>query len=321
MDLCKSQTIIYGCLAWYGLGLFGCLTTDFNEHADGVFFCTSTDQCNEGQKCVLERCDNDDGPQLIIKEPEPLARVSFAPAIDLTVQIGGSGLALVTPDSADLDGSGYIEVYLDGEKLARLTQGTVAEGVLLRQTLESLSPGVHYLEARSFRANGVPYQQPSATAHTHFWIDDGSPQIALLSPRPDQPHLLGRALDVEIAVLNYDFIRPEFDDASTTPGLGHAHIYLGQDDYPDCLPACNGNYEVSVYPDGSELVRRMSGTVPQTPAMQTPLRVTTSLNFSGHFPVPSQSLDPDDPFWTDESNLDSLVNHSVTIQLVNHMVD
>lgn len=306
--------------------LAGCYNADFDIDADGVFRCDADSDCPSTHACVLAVCRADAGPQLSIEGPEEGSTFQAGTAVVFPLSLSGSDLTLDSPGATDINGSGFLRIEVDG---AVFGDPVVSGNVSQTQTIDlgMLEGGLHRIRVRAFRLDGTVYDNPSATADVAFWVDDGAPHIGIRSPWPGDPHPVGVVLPVEIRCLNCAFIEP--DQASGTRiddpvPEGHTHVYYdrregieGTLDYPACLPDCNFEYaqDGSIKPTGSGTTNRVTGSTGEVPTKPGSLTITASLNYTGHFPYPSDNLDP--TMWAASPELvGQLVHDSIKIELV-----
>lgn len=309
-----------------GLGLAllagGCYGGNFDPGAGGVFACDSDDQCPADQLCVLSICVIDDGPHLEITGPEPpfgqfpAGTTSF----NLTVVDGASsGFALGPSGSGD----GHLRIFVDGEELDPIEEGSLSQGVDLDDIpLQATKGGVHRVRVMAVDTTGKPIGLPSATADRMFFVadPDGDPQIAVLEPFPQWPsaplvpqdyYSVGEGFSIVIASKGFDWADP--DGTENMDGQYHTHVYV-LDDYPDCLPGCNDDYVGSLKPGASST---SSGPLVDgeatimLPTAPTRLTVTAGLQWNTHTPYPAPTIDEAD--W-DQTVRNGLVNDRVVIE-------
>lgn len=307
--------------------LAGCYTAEFAEDVDGVFACVSTDDCASGLSCVRGVCVSDAGPVVEIAGPEENTVFDVSASVVFPINIAGSDLALAEPNGTHEAGRGYLRVLVDGEALpSPIIDGSLDGSVSELVDLGILEGGFHRIRVQAFGLDNERYENPSATAEVGFWVDDGLPHIGVRSPWPGDTYTVGEPMDVEVVCHNCTFIDPELaasDRVDEPFPEGHSHVFFdrregvsGMLDYPACLPACNFDYATngSIKPSGEAGQNRVQGVVLQVPTKPGALQVTASLNYTGHFPFPSDSLDP--AVWTaDPELMQQLVFDSISVEL------
>ena len=227
----------------------GCYDGQFDPDASGVFLCASNDECPEGQECFNGVCLADEGPALTIQGPEPfqlIAAENTEALSSFTVTIRGSDLVLTDSNQA-VEGEGYISLMIDGmDVTGRIVVGDLATGLTTDpQDLSAIAVGPHRLRVRAFYGNGEPYLNPSASTETIFFIDDGTPQVAIVEPRPGQIQATTGPMAVTIAAINWTW---NSAGSAVAEREGHTHTY-SLPNYPACLTAepssdeyCNFKY-------------------------------------------------------------------------------
>lgn len=323
MKLTRPSTLLL-----LGAGLFtGCYSAAFDSGANGVFACEDTSECPDNMECVLRVCVADDGPQLKINGPEGPFQ-AFAPGtteFDLAV-VDSSNQSFVLGEPGT--GDGYVRIWLDGEEIAPITEGDLAQGFGRNGvTIPAPVVGVHRVRVIVVDPAGEPIFSPGASADRVFFVseeppmgEEPTPQVAILKPFPkwnDAPLTVrdyfevATPFELEIASNDFDWTDPSGTDH--VDGQHHTHVYLISE-YPDCLPGCNNDYVASLKPSASvsnnaDIVDGEAGaTLPTEP---TRLRVTAGLQWNSHTPFPAPSLMEDD--WTDDVR-DGLVNDFVDIE-------
>lgn len=293
-----------------------CYSADFDERASGVYSCEADADCSEGYVCDVFACVDDTGPRVQVLGPEPLSRTTFGEAeLEVTVEVGE---LTFTQSSGHDEGEGFVQILLDGEVVVtRYDEGDAADGVVVPVALDGLGPGPHHLTAMAMFGDDVPYPNPSASAHSVFFLDDGSPQAAIVSPAPNSLHLVDRPLEVRVGTINFDMVvsgpachLDAFEageceglpDPATYDQQGHAHMYL-LDDFPACLGGgdggddCVNKYVASVRPKSQEEAENPDGVVGEIEATSFTdpgiVWLSTGLQYSDHSPYPSI----DDPIY------------------------
>jgi hypothetical protein len=239
----------------------GCYKIDFDETLSGVYYCVSDSECGDSQACFQSRCVDDSGPQVIVTGPEPLQNVAFGTAT-LTANYQIQNFT-ISDANAVVEGEGKVQVSIAGTDIAATAMIEAAD-----LDISSLAPGAYRLFVQAVYGDGTPYENPSASAYTTFYVEDENPerpQIAIVSPPPGYVHILGEPLDVTVAVRNFTLqdagtdcrIDEGCDPWAVDPGClpacpvvpaGHPHVYM-LDNFPACLsasPTCNGDYVLSM---------------------------------------------------------------------------
>lgn len=318
--------------ATLGLGLCaslcaGCYLAEFDEEADGIFACEADEDCGSSFTCVRSFCISDEGPAVAIDGPEESSVFDAGQAVVFPLALHGSDLDLDEPNGTHEPGRGYLLVEVDGEELPmRFISGSLDGSVTETLDLGIMDGGFHRLRVKAIGLDNEPYGNPSAVADVGIWVNDDLPHIGVRSPWPGDTVTAGDPLDVEVVSLNCTFIDPNLaasDRVDDPVPEGHTHIYLdrregvdGELDYPDCLPECNFDYAGggSIKPEGESGQTRVNGTLLQVPTEGGSLRLTASFNYTGHFPYPSDNLDP--ALWTETPELrEQLVNESIVIEI------
>lgn len=256
----------------------GCEVTAVEDDLEGVFPCEVTEDCPGDQHCVAGTCYLEEPPSILLLSPEEEQALPYAgdgSAAAVAIGLTGAGLQLVDP-AVEPDpeyGSGYVVVELDGVEVARFTAGTL-EGAVSTADIEfDGQPGAHRLEATAHFADGRPYDGPGATVRRLFWVDDGLPRVGFKSPFPgDTLGLEPRLMEVEIATINFEFVK-------TTPTMvvangGHGHIHYGAR-FPACVddPSCDNDYIGIIAPQAPAFTAVGQASVPAAPAGAADLSV------------------------------------------------
>ena len=314
-------------LAFSASATAGCYLAEFDEEADGIFTCQADDDCGPAFTCVRSFCISDEGPSVTIDGPEESSVFDADQAVVFPLALRGSDLDLDEPNGTHEPGRGYLVVEVDGEALPDLViSGSLDGSVTETLDLGLMEGGFHRLRVKAFGLDNEPYTNPSAVADVGIWVNDGEPHIGVRSPWPGDTFTAGAEMDVEVVSLNCTFIDPNLaasDRVDDPVPEGHTHIYLdrregveGTLDYPDCLPECNFDYAGggSIKPDGEAGQTRVNGTLLQVPSESGSLKLTASFNYTGHFPYPSDNLDP--ALWEETPGVrDQLVNDTIVVEL------
>jgi hypothetical protein len=239
----------------------GCYTVDFDETLSDVYYCVSASECGDSQTCFQSRCVDDSGPKVVVTGPEPLQNFAFGTAT-LTANYNIQDFT-ISDANAVVEGEGKVLVSIAGTDITTTAMIEAAD-----LDITSLAPGAYRLLVQAVYGDGTPYENPSASAYTVFYVEDENPerpQVAIVSPPPDYVHVLGEPLDVTVAVRNFTLqdagtdcrIDEGCDPWSVDPGClpacpvvpaGHPHVYM-LDNFPACLsasPTCNGDYVLSM---------------------------------------------------------------------------
>jgi hypothetical protein len=265
-----------------------CLAPALDEAPDGTFACDGDGDCPDAHVCQLGRCWSGQAPRLEIRTPEA-DEVLAAVAEDstgtrvLVVGLGGTGLELVDPhdDGAAALGQGMVEVVVDGEVQATVTQGDLVSGIGVEVAMADV-PGAHRIAARALRADGTRYANPGAFATQLVWIDDWRAHVAIVRPWPGE-RLPSDETDIEIEVASLNFVFAATESTGTDP-YGHAHVHLDAE-FPACVtePSCDCCYLAVAMTTGGESRRAVGvGVLPAADAGPTTL--TAVLRTTGHQP-------------------------------------
>ncbi len=296
-----------------------CFTAQFDGDADAVFFCQADEDCQEGQVCsALNRCLNDPGPSLTIKGPESLQLIQYVGVPQITMSLVGSDLKLVAQGQGVVEGEGYVELRLNGVLLETFSEGDLGAGLTHNSAPGVLAQaGIQRLTARAYRADGTPYENPSASTQQLFWLDDGEPHVAVKNLYPGESLPAGDDIEVEVVTINFDLIDPESDsdfDPLDRLQRGHVHIYANKGDLRDCLPGCNSSYEVTAWPDDGVPRNSASGTIDNVPGVAGDFKVSVMLNYTDHIPYPAETLES--TIWGTGFYDDDLAIDEVTVSLI-----
>ena len=305
----------------------GCYSAEFDAAAGSVFTCEASEDCDTNSSCLRGICTNDEGPSVNIVGPEENSVFAAGDAVVFPLTLSGTDLKLNEPNGQSVAGQGYLLVEVDGVTLpSRIISGQLSGTVSEQLNLGILDGGYHRLRVSAVGLDNEPYANPSAVADVGLWVNDGLPHVGIRSPWPGDTYATGEPLDVSVVCLNCTFIDPDLaaaDRVDEPTPEGHTHIFFdrregvgGTLDYPACLPDCNFSYanNGSIKPKNKTNQRSVEGVVEQVPEKAGALRVTASLNYTGHFPYPSDSLDP--AVWSSMPELlDQLVFEAISINL------
>lgn len=280
----------------------GCYNVDFDETLSDVYYCVSESDCGESQACFQARCVDDSGPQLAITGPEALQNVAFGTAT-LTANFDIQNFT-ISDANAVVEGEGRVHVSIADTDISALAMISAAD-----LDISTLTPGPYRLRVQAVRGDGSPYENPSATAYTTFYIEDVNPQrpqLAIVSPPPDYVHILGEPLEVVVAVRNFtlqdagtdcridegcDPWAPNADCLPECPVVpaGHPHVYM-LDNFPACLsasPTCNFDYVLSMRTAESS-GGVATATIPGDRFTQAgSFTFSASMQYNDHLPYPN----------------------------------
>jgi hypothetical protein len=212
----------------------GCFTAELDPDRGGVFACDSDTDCPQGHACINAVCENEAAPVVSILAPEPLFPFPHddpnAPTISVRFSVSASNLALVDPSSkADhVFGEGHVRVELDGEELMTIIDGDISAGIEQMIAVTN-TPGGHRMAAIILRNDGRPYEHEKGRENLLFWIDDGTPLVAITQPWPDTDFPLESTGPVLVAIETLNF---DLSDPSNRPKeaqKGHAHVHYDAD--------------------------------------------------------------------------------------------
>jgi hypothetical protein len=290
-----------GCLAAF----VGCYTVDFDESLSDVYYCQADSECASSQSCFQFRCVDDSGPRVTITGPEPLQNLAFGTAT-VTANYNIENFT-ISDSNAKVEGEGKVKVSIMGTEIS--TVSLIEAGAEL--DISSLPPGAYHLRVEAVYGDERPYENPSASAYTVFFIEDENPmrpQIALVSPPPGHVHIAGEELEIIVAVRNFTLQDMGTDcriaegcdpwgpdaascipvDCGVVPA-GHPHVYI-LDNYPECLsasPTCNGDYVLSlrlIEAEGNVSTSSIPGDRFTEPGTYL---FSTSIQYNDHLPYPN----------------------------------
>lgn len=287
------------CLA----AVVGCYTVDFDETLSDVYYCQTDADCGASQSCFAARCVDDSGPQVTVTGPEPLQNLAFG-TTTLTANYDVANF-VITEANAVVEGEGKVKVSVVGTDISVISAIEAAS-----LDISSLAPGAYHLHVQALYGDETPYENPSASAYTVFFIEDQNPlrpQIALVHPPPGYVHVVGEPLEVTVAVRNFELqdsgIDCRIDEGCDPWGpdaamclpecpvvpAGHPHVYM-LDNYPACLgamPSCSGDYVLSM-----RTVESVGGvataSIPGDRFTETgAILLSTSIQYNDHLPYPN----------------------------------
>jgi len=230
-----------------------CYGADVDAELNATYACIVDSDCAVGHTCLSSLCTDGTaglGPAPFVQGPELLTPFEAGVETMLPIVIGGEGLTLVEPGGSNAPGEGHLEIRIDGELFATLTEGDLDGRVETEPFTIPSAPGFHRIEALALQNDGAPFPNDLSRANSGFWVNDGREHIAILRPAPGQEVHVdeSRELEVEIATLNFRLVNPQANtDRLTEPGQGHFHVFFDTG-IPDCLPGCNSSYESTGIP-------------------------------------------------------------------------
>lgn len=240
--------------------LAGCYTAELDAEASAVYVCSQDEDCPLGQACAEGLCRAEAelrGPSLEIASPAPLQ--VFSPA-DATIPLSFEGRDLVLSDDASDDArAGYVEIYLDGALVDAVTGGDLEAGLDIASLDMPTTGGLHHIVLSPRHIDGARFENVESDAHVAFWVDDGLEHVAIVEPPPGARFAAdGARVQLEVASLNFTLVNPGFIAPGEVAGgpEGYVHIYVDAD-VPNCLPACNFDYQSSVIPPGLARVNQL----------------------------------------------------------------
>jgi hypothetical protein len=225
-------------------------STGTSTTGDPVVPCSDDMPCPGEMVCLVEQCA-DAAPEVEIVTPEAEAKLQWSAdaAVPVTVTVRATGLTLVDPttDPNSKRGQGQIAVLLDGVEVALVSSGDAEAGVPVEVSAAAVA-GAHRLRIEARLSDGTEYDNPGASARSLFWLDDGEPHVAFVTPVPgDTYSIRAQKVDVEVAAINFDFV-PASAEAQAGD-VGFAHV-IEDVEFPDCAadPMCLAGYIVAVVP-------------------------------------------------------------------------
>jgi hypothetical protein len=237
------------------LVVLACDPAEIDPEVSGVFPCETVQDCPPEQSCVIGTCFLEEPPRVTVVSPE--AEFAFPIAaearMEIVVTIGGENLQLVDPgEDPDNDfGKGNVVVLVDGVEETVLTAGALQSGVTLRVGVDA-APGAHRIVAFARNSAGIHYDNEEAEGRRLFWLDNGTPQVAFVSPFPgDVFPLEAGEIEVSVATLNFQLDSPMSGVDLGTEPIGHAHVHYDER-FPECAadPLCDSNHVGVVAPPG-----------------------------------------------------------------------
>jgi len=304
-----------------------CYNVAFDDEASDVFACTADNDCRDEFVCWNSACVDDRGPQLTVLGPEPLSAFENG-TTEVEIAFRGTDLTLSNNFETAKDGEGYIEIYVDGVAVrskannTAVTEGDLQSGFSIGAVNIPTPTSVnHRIEVRTYRGDGTRYENPSATGRQVFFVRDATlfmstsrPMMAITKPWPGSKLKRGSAVTVELAAVDFTWTNPT---GEATPGdikEGHAHVFFGRDDYPECLPGCNGLYVDTLRPangeSSDERVLRTNELQHSESQTSGAFIVSAGLQRNNHAPWPGT-----DPLGTD-FNLADAIADNVVVELV-----
>jgi hypothetical protein len=268
----------------------GCLESRVDEAEPGTFACEDGSECELGQSCILGVCEAAEPPRVEIRFPEAFDSIAMPGEsngpLPMSISVGGQNLELDEPHGGAENeaGIGYVELFVDGERVALLTKGNLVAGVVTDVMLDD-APGAHRITAVARTLSGERYDNAESVGTRLVWVDDGMPHVAIVSPWPGQELGLEQTqVDVEIAAINFEFIAMQ---AEAQGNQGHAHIHY-DDSFPSCAddPACDCCYVAIAAPNLGEPgpSRRMTTSIALPPSGAGSATVSVVLRQTFHPP-------------------------------------
>lgn len=296
-------------------GSVGCYTVDFDETLSNVYYCQTSADCGENQACWQFRCVDDTGPALTVTGPEALQNLTFDAEM-LTVNYSATNFTISDSNNV-VEGEGKIAVSIVGTDISTIS--VIEQGAQLN--ISTLGPGTHRVLVQAVRGDGTPYENPSASVHTVFYIEDANatrPQVAIASPAPGYVHIVGEPLEVVVATRNFDIVDSGEDcripdgcdpwgpDMMPVPAdclpecpvvpTGHPHVYM-LSNYPACLDnaiSCNGDYVLSLRTGELASVgsgEKVTGIIPETVFTEAgTFTFSAGLQYNDHEPYPNAGI-------------------------------
>lgn len=232
--------------------LTGCFSAELDPNAAGAFACgraVDDAPCPEGQACSAGRCQlSETLPVVTISGPVDGEVQTFIPGgPDLKPVVAFSiseGFELVNAEenATHVFGQGHAAIYVDGQKLAIVSEGSAAGSREVTVTLPN-TVGAHRISVELVRNDGVHYDHPEAVDRHLFWLSDGTPRVAVADPWPGQVFSLDKqAIDVRVGVVDFEIVPTGLDPEFRR---GHAHVHYDAP-FPACEddPLCAPNYFV-----------------------------------------------------------------------------
>ncbi|HET6584082.1 MAG TPA: hypothetical protein VFG69_11550 [Nannocystaceae bacterium] len=253
----------------------GCFTADLDPDKTGVFACASDEDCAGDDVCVNQRCESEvQTVEIRNPEDEDTFDVTDA-ALDMprmiSVTIAGT-LELVAPGGDHVSGEGHIAVFVDGMEIAPVTSGPFSAGIVVPITVAN-RPGPHRVAIKARRNDGTDYDNIGAQATRLFWIDDGTPQVAIKSPWPNTTFGLdSQTITFQVTSLRVMLV-PPMAEGMIDPAKGHTHIYYDET-FPACLmdPMCDPNYIAIGEARNQDLMATIPGSAETSATLTAVLR-------------------------------------------------
>jgi hypothetical protein len=246
--LLRTSTTI--CASLLGFTSAACFTAELDPNRNGVFVCSTDDECPKEGACINARCEMEPAPTVTIRLPEPQQQFGEAARgnaaqipIELSMSISNLVLRDPSANAEHVFGEGHIVITLDGKRVATVPSEDVPAFVDVANT-----PGAHRLRAAIVRNDGIPYDHARGSANRLFWFDDGDPHVAIVSPWPNTVFPLEATgpVIIEIETLNFTITSREGGEAMLE---GHAHAHYDPVDMlRDCFEpnplglGCNDGY-------------------------------------------------------------------------------
>lgn len=246
------------------VSLASCYTAEIRSDIADVYACDGDSDCAVGNLCIDAVCtepdEEDAGPSIRIASPAPLEIFRVGEALEVPLTIAGSNLILTAGENTD-QAVGFLELTLDGEPIATVADGDLAEGISLPALPLPTTAGLHHLRLEARGLDGEVFDNPESETHVAFWVDDGEEHVGMLEPIPGARVAVGddQFITVEVVSLNFTFVNPGFISPADEEieQQGYLHFYVDAD-VPNCLPGCNFDYQTSLIPAGPSRLNRMT---------------------------------------------------------------
>lgn len=264
----------------------GCFSAELDERLGDVFACEigADDECPGGMRCVDARCRiEEDIPLIEVVGPDNGAAIDD---VVLPLELDGN-IALVPEGGEHVFGEGHVEIFLDGEEIARLETGNIARSFDIPPE-GGVEVGPHRIAVRLVRNDGEPYTHEGASETRLVFAADDARRVAIVSPWPDS-EIPADATSIEVTVATQHF----------TPGMpeggGDGHIHIYSDEHPpECAPSNTCTRDPAIYtalfvadPDNPNVA---SGSVTLPVDGREEITISTMLVTDLH-----NAMDPDDP--------------------------
>jgi hypothetical protein len=230
----------------------GCFVDEFDPNRSGVFSCAQDVDCLDGERCADSRCfDAAELPTVEFKVDPTTgeARVRSIIGGQLGIALSGSGLTVQPVGGEHVFGEGHFVITIDGVELDTVDSASL-NNYALDYPVASTVP-VQRLVVQLMHNDGAPYTHLGAKATALAHIDDGEPNVSILTPWPGStviPNADG-AIDIELRIFNFDPQRIDADhdgEPDGAEGNGHVHVY-NDGRLPECAIANDCSTSVDNY--------------------------------------------------------------------------